>query len=216
MRKKFVHNMVSPIDLDTQNIDGKRHYVLPNGEKFKSVTTVLSEKLDKTALLEWRKRVGEEEANRISVQAARRGTSIHKIAERYVLNEDNYYGKEMPVNIDLFKTIKEIIDSKVDNVLGVELPLFSRALKAAGRADLIAHYNGIPSVIDFKTSKKLKKEEWIESYFLQSTVYSMMFQTLYKIEIPQIAIIIAVDDEKPQTFVKDRGLYVNRVLEIFN
>lgn len=208
--------MVSPIDLDTQNIDGKRHYVLPNGEKFKSVTTVLSEKLDKTALLEWRKRVGEEEANRISVQAARRGTSIHKIAERYVLNEDNYYGKEMPVNIDLFKTIKEIIDSKVDNVLGVELPLFSRALKAAGRADLIAHYNGIPSVIDFKTSKKLKKEEWIESYFLQSTVYSMMFQTLYKIEIPQIAIIIAVDDEKPQTFVKDRGLYVNRVLEIFN
>lgn len=201
--------------MNTVSIDGKRHYVLENGEKFKSVTTVLSEKLDKTGLFEWRKRVGEEEANRISTQAARRGTAIHKIAEKYILNEDNIYHKQMPVNIDLFKTVKEVIDLNVDNLLGVELPLFSRALKAAGRADLIAYYNGIPSVIDFKTSRKLKKEEWIESYFLQSTIYSMMFESLYKIKIPQIVIMIAVDDEKPQVFIKDRGLYVNKVIEIF-
>jgi ATP-dependent exoDNAse (exonuclease V) beta subunit len=88
-------------------------------------------------------------------------------------------------------------------------------LKTAGRCDLIAEYDGVPSVIDFKTSRKLKKEEWIESYFLQTTVYSMMFESMYKIKVPQIAILIAVDHEPPQVFVKDRGHYVNRVLDIF-
>jgi genome maintenance exonuclease 1 len=106
-------------------------------------------------------------------------------------------------------------DKHVDNILGIELPLYSTVLKTAGRCDLIAEFDGVPSIIDFKTSRRLKKEEWIESYFLQTTVYSMMFEYMYKIEIPQIAILIAVDHEEPQLFVKDRGEYVNRVIEIF-
>ncbi len=215
--KKFKHNFVPFVELTTETIDGQRHYVLPDSTtKLKSVTTIISEKSDKTALYEWRKRVGDEEANRISTQAARRGTSIHKIAERYVLNEENIFKDEMPINVEMFKTIKNTLDRHVDNILGVELPLYSKALKCAGRTDLVAEYDGRLSIIDFKTSRKPKKEEWIENYFIQSTVYSMMFEWTYKFSVPQIAIIIAVDNEKtPQTFVMERSRYVERVLEVF-
>jgi genome maintenance exonuclease 1 len=215
--KKFKHNFVPFVELSTETIDGQRHYVLPDGTtKLKSVTTIISEKSDKTALYEWRKKVGEEEANRISTQAARRGTSIHKIAERYVLNEENIYKDEMPINVETFKSIQNILDDHVDNILGVELPLYSKALKCAGRTDLVAEYDGVLSIIDFKTSRKLKKLEWIENYLLQSTVYSMMFEWTYKIAVPQFVIIIAVDDEKtPQTFVMERSKYVDKVLEVF-
>ena len=215
--KKFKHNFVPFVELSTETIDGKRHYVLPDGAtKLKSVTTILSEKTDKKALFEWRKRVGEEEANRISTQAANRGTSIHKIAERYVLNEENIYKDQMPVNVETFMSIKGVLDEHVDNILGIELPLYSKALGCAGRTDLVAEYDGKLSIIDFKTSRKPKKEEWIENYFLQSTVYSMMFEWTYKFAVPQIAIIITVDNEKtPQTFVMERSKYVERVLEIF-
>jgi len=215
MRKIFNHNLVPEVDIETTSIDGKRYYVLPDGKKFRSVTTVLSEALDKTALLEWRKKVGEAEANKISTQAARRGTAVHTLCERYVLNEDNYARDAMPSGLDSFNSIKSVLDTRVGTILGVEIPLYSVALNTAGRCDLIAEFDGVPSVVDFKTSRKLKKEDWIESYFLQTTVYSMMFEWIYKISIPQIAIIIAVDHEPPQVFVKDRGQYVNRVLEIF-
>ena len=124
-RKIFKHNFVPEIDITTENIDGKRYYVLPDGSKFRSVTTVLSDKLDKTALLEWRKKVGEEEAQKISTQAARRGTAVHSIAERYVLNEDNHFRDAMPSGIDSFRSIQTLLDKHVDNILGVELPLYS-------------------------------------------------------------------------------------------
>jgi genome maintenance exonuclease 1 len=171
--------------------------------------------MDKTALLEWRAKVGEEEARKISTQAARRGTAVHSLAERYVLNEEDYLRGAMPSGVDAFKSLQTLIDKHVDNILGIELPLYSVALKTAGRCDLIAEFDGVPSIVDFKTSRRLKKEEWIESYFLQTTVYSMMFEYMYKIQIPQIAIMIAVDHEEPQLFVKDRGDYVNKVIDIF-
>lgn len=216
-RKTFKHNFVPYAELSTETINGQRHYVLPNGvTKLKSVTTIIGEKTDKSALLEWRNRVGNEEANRISTQAARRGTSIHKLAENYLLNVDNYKSGEMPVNVETFVSgIKPLLDKHVDNLFGIELPLYSTALKCAGRTDLIAEYDGKLSIIDFKTSLKPKKEEWIENYFLQSTVYSMMFEWIYKISVPQIAILIAVDNDAPQTFVMERAKYVNRVLEVF-
>lgn len=216
-RKIFKHTLVPKWELQTTTIDGQRWYVLPDGlTKLKSVTTVLGEKLDKTALLEWKARIGEEEANRISKIATRRGNAIHSIAERYVLNEERYYApNEMPVNVDSFLPIKAELDENVDNILGVELPLWSKALGCAGRTDLVAQYKGVTSIIDFKTSKRFKKADWIESYFLQSTIYSMMFERLYAIAVPQIVIVVTVDDEpKAQTFVKDRSEFVNRAIEV--
>lgn len=215
MRKLFKHEFVEPINLDTLTIGGKRHYVLPTGEKLKSVTSVLGEKLDKTALLEWQKRVGPEEARRVSLLATRRGTSVHKIAENYLLNKENYIGKEMPVNVDTFNSIKPILDANITSLLGVELALYSRALGTAGRADIAAIYKGTPAILDVKTSLKPKKLEWIEQYILQCTVYSMMFEHMYKIYTPKIVIIIAVDNEPPQVFELERADYVNKVLEIF-
>lgn len=157
LRKIFKHNLVPEVDITTETIDGKRYYVLPDGQKFRSVTTVLDSALDKTALMEWKKRVGHEEAQKITVQAARRGTAVHSIAERYVLNEENYLRGAMPSGIDSFKGIQSLLDKHVDNILGIELPLYSVAMRTAGRCDLIAEFNGIPSVIDFKTSRKTKK-----------------------------------------------------------
>lgn len=214
MNKIFEHRFVPLIDIDTKTIDGKRTYVLPNGEKFRSVTTVLGDKLDKTALIEWQKRVGPEEAQRVRTQATRRGTAVHTIAERYLLNQD-YKTDVLPNNLDTFKSIQPIIDENVTAVLGVEIPLFSRTLRAAGRADIAALYKGRPAILDFKTSKKPKKIEWIEQYILQSTCYSMMFECMYKIHTPTIVIIIAVDNEPVQVFELERAKYVNRVLEIF-
>ena len=216
MRKIFKHNFVPKFDIKTETIDGKRYYVLPDGiTKVKSVTTIISDASDKTALLEWKKRVGEKEAQRITTQATRRGSSVHSIAERYVLNEEDYIKSENPFSLESFTHIKNVLDNSVNNILGVELPLFSKVLKTAGRTDLVAEYEGVPSIIDFKTSKKIKKEEWIENYFLQSTVYAMMFEAIYKIKIPQIAILITVDNEGIQKFIKPREEYVNKVIEIF-
>lgn len=215
MRKTFNHKFVKEIELGEEYIDGSRHYVLPTGQKFPSVTTVLSRNKDMRPLLEWKKRVGEEEAKKIMVQASRRGTAVHKIAEKYVLNEDNYAQGAMPSGLDSFKSLKQYLDKHVDNIYGVELPLHSIGLRTAGRCDLIAEFDGVPSIIDFKTSRKMKKEDWITDYFLQTTCYSMMFEWLYKIEIPRIVVMIAVDDELPQLFVKDRKHYINKVIEIF-
>ena len=215
--KTFNHTMVPFTELLTETIDGKRHYLLPDGvSKLKSVTSILDEKLDKTALYEWRRRVGEAEANKVSTQSSRRGTAVHKLAERYVLNEKNIYKDQMPSNVETFQPIKLALDEHVDNIMGIELPLYSKALGCAGRTDLVAEYDGVVSIIDYKTSRKEKKLEWIESYILQTTIYAMMFERLYKIAVPQIAIIVSVDNEKtPQTFVLERDLYVDRVLKLF-
>ena len=189
--------------------------MLPDGTKLRSVTTVISEKSDKTSLNNWKKRVGEEAAKKISVQATVRGTAIHTIAEKYILDE-NFKNDVMPVNYSSFLPIKEVLDQKVDNIYGIELPLYSKALQAAGTSDLIAKFDGVNSIIDFKTSKKPKKEQWIENYFIQSTAYSLMFEVMYKIKIPQIVIIITVDHEKEaQVFVKNRQHYIEKVLEYF-
>lgn len=215
-RKKFEHDLVEPIHLDEEYIDGKRYYVLDDGTKLKSVTTVLSEKSDKTFLENWKKRIGKEESQKIVAQANRRGTSIHSLAERYLMNEENYIDNEMPVNVDTFNQLKPYLDKYVDIIYGLELPLFSKILKTAGRTDLVAKYMGVNSIVDFKTSKKIKKEEWIQNYFMQATVYSMMFEYHYKIKIPQIVIMMAVDHDHPQIFVRNRKDYVEQVIEMFN
>jgi genome maintenance exonuclease 1 len=216
LRKIFEHEFYTPFKLERVVIDGKRHYLTPEGGKYKSVTTILDEKLDKSSLIEWRKKVGEEEAKRISTQAANRGTAIHNIAEHYLLNNESYPTGSMPANIDMFKKLRPIIDQRIGKLFGLEYFVYSDRLKTAGATDCIAEFDGVNSIIDFKTSKKLKKEEWIESYFLQATCYAIMVEERLPIVIPQIVILIAVDHEEPQVFVKPKVDYTKKVEEIFS
>ena len=195
-------------------INGKRHYVTPDGV-FPSVTTVLGKAQDKTALNEWRARVGEAEANKISTQAANRGTAIHDMLEKYVKGED-YRANQMPINMLMFDSIKKKLDENLTAVYGIEYPLWSKRLYTAGTTDMIAEYNGVTSIVDFKTSRRLKEESWIESYFLQSTVYAMMTEARTDLIVPQIVIIIGVDDEPDaQVFVKSSYDFRDKVKEIF-
>jgi genome maintenance exonuclease 1 len=210
--KKFFHNFLPFDDLETTEIDGKRHYITPAGV-FPSVTTVLS-KLSKQSIDEWKAKVGEEYANRVSKLARDRGTAVHSICENYVLNRE-YRSGVMPTDLHAFLQIKPHLDLNLGSIYGIEAPLYSSKLKTAGRCDLLAGWRGVNSIIDFKTSRKLKKEEYIESYFLQATCYSLMAEERTLLKFPQIVIVIAVDHEDPQIFVKQRDQYVEKVLEIF-
>lgn len=199
--------------IERTEIDGKRHYLTPDG-CFPSVTTVLGSKLDKSSLDAWRAKVGEEEANKISTQAANRGTAIHDMAEKYILGQD-YRRGQMPVNLFTFAPIRDALDKHVTNVYGIEYPLWSKTLNTAGTTDLIADFDGVLSIVDFKTSKRLKEEKYIESYFLQATCYAAMANERLNTDIKRIAIIIAVDHEEPQIFVKSTDDYFDKMRTIF-
>jgi len=176
----------------TEDVDGKRMYRAPNGEHYPSVTTVLSE-YNKKEIQEWRARVGEEQANKISRQATTRGTSVHKVIEKYLKNEDISKYEMLPNVKSLFYRMKEELDKKVNNIHCLEDKLYSHTLKLAGTVDCISEYNGELSVIDFKTSVRLKKKENIGNYFMQGAAYSTMFTEMTGLPINKIVILIGVD-----------------------
>jgi genome maintenance exonuclease 1 len=194
-------------DLETETINGKRFYKTPEGLLYPSVTTITGQH-GKDKILEWRKRVGEEEANRISTKASSRGTRVHKICENYLNNEVDYARKMMPDSAVMFKSIQPLLDNHVNNIHALEVPLYSHHLRVAGRVDCIAEYDGRLSVIDFKTSSKLKDESWIKGYFMQCSAYAVMYEERTGIPVPQIVIMIAVDSEHPQVFIKKRNDYI--------
>jgi hypothetical protein len=212
--KGFLHNPVYLPDLETEYVDGKRYYKTPAGN-LPSVTTVLGQKLKNPGLEAWKARVGEEEVKRVSTQAAGRGSAVHLLCEKYLSNDPDYKRGAMPFNLVTFSSIKKHLDLCIGTVYGLEVPLWSKRLGTAGRTDLLAGWLGVNSVIDFKTSKRKKEEEDIQSYFLQATVYSMMAEELTEHKFPQIVVIIAVDHEDAQIFVKNRDQYVDKVLEVF-
>lgn len=210
-RKTFsLDNRIVFPDLNTRTINGKRHYVTSDGAfAYPSVTTVLDHCADKTHLFEWRKRVGEEEANRISKRATNRGTAMHNLCEKYVLGEDMDFSSEMPSTTMLFHQIKNVLDRKVDNVYCIEDVLISHKLKVAGRVDMIAEYEDQISIIDFKTSEKKKRKDWITDYFKQTSLYGYMFWEMTGIPIKKIVVIIACADSlEPQVFVESPSRYV--------
>ena len=221
-RKFFERKELDQIDLDSTTIEGKRYYWTPDGALYPSVTSVLGSNKDKKeGLQRWRNRVGLQEADRISRRTSNRGTQLHKICEDYLLNKENYLTKHMPLHIELFNHIRPILDKSVEVIYGNEIALFSHTLKTAGRTDMFCRFQGIDTIVDFKTATKDKKEQWIEDYFLQSTCYAIMLEEVYKdvqkIHIPQIAIVVAVEDgeEKQQLFVKKTSEYREKVLSFF-
>lgn len=215
MSKKFEHDFFSAVELTESYKDGKRFYKTPSNNLYPSVTTVLGESMDKTGLQEWVKRVGKEEADKIKTSAANRGTKVHKICEDYVLNKEEFLKGQMPSNVSLFKQIQPYLDDYLTKVHGVEIPLYSDFLQTAGRCDLVCKMHDCYTIVDYKTSTKPKKEEWIENYFLQLTTYAMMTEELYKVPIKYIIVLIAVEDDNLQFFVKDPKKYKDKVTEIF-
>ena len=216
--KTFIHKTGLPQleSLPTKEIDGKRHYLLPNGIYVPSVTTVLGH-FKKKQIQEWRNRVGNEEANRISNQASTRGTKFHTLMEKYISNEpvtSIITEKTMPTLKEAFYLMRKEVDKCVDNIHYIEAPLYSTSMRMAGRTDIIAEYDGVLSVIDFKTSAREKKEEHIQDYFLQSSAYALMYEERMGTPIEQIVIMMASDGlPEPQIFVKNTIDYHDLLLE---
>jgi genome maintenance exonuclease 1 len=201
--KIFNHVKLPSLDFDlkAETTESGRLYATPTGEKYKSITTVLSNH-NKQAIMEWRDRVGAEEANKISTKAANRGTKVHKICEDYINNEIPELKMQMmmPDLKELFFKIKPIIDEKLGDVYSQEQALYSHKLKIAGRVDLIGMWNGKLSVIDFKTSNRQKEEENIQNYFMQCTAYALMFSELTGMWIDDIVVLIATGEGEAQVF----------------
>lgn len=207
----YVEGLPVLTDIPSKEENGKRHYLTPNGVKLPSVTTILGH-FKKDKINEWRKRVGHDEANRISNRASTRGTKFHNILEKYLGNSplSSFLTESiMPDMKQAFWDIVPTID-RIDNIHYLEAKLWSEKLLAAGRTDVIGEFDGILSVIDFKTSTKPKPEHFIEDYFLQATAYAMMYEEKVGVPINQIVVIISVDNEKqPQIFIKEKTPYVD-------
>ncbi len=209
---KYVDGLPTLHPLDTDESTGERFYITPNGVKLPSVTTVLGH-FKKKSLIEWRNRIGNEEADKVMYRASNRGTRFHNMMEGYLRNEDDFLNGVMPDMRQAFNDMKETLDL-IDNIRYIESPLFSEKLGVAGRTDVIAEFAGVPSIIDFKTSTKEKKEHWIDNYFEQGTAYALMYEELVKEPINQIVILISVDFmEHPQVFIRDKNSYVQNLLE---
>lgn len=114
----------------------------------------------------------------------------------------------------MFKPLQPILDEYVDNIHALEAPLWSSHLRVAGTVDCIAEFSGKLSVIDFKTSNKPKKEEWIENYFMQCAAYAVMYEERTGTPINRLAVLITVQDSEPQIFVKKRDDYINKFIEL--
>lgn len=197
-------------------IDGEyRLYRTPEGELLPSVTTILGAMSDKSGLDEWRERVGEEQATRVGNLAAKRGTEVHRLCEKYVLNEPIDFKREMPSNVMLFRQLQRQLDKHMNNVRGSELFLYSDKLRVAGACDLIAEWDGTPSIIDFKTSNRPKERSWILGYFQQTSLYSWMFYERTGLMYSNLVVAIAVDDSnEAQVFTGNIKDYLPEVKEI--
>ena len=189
---------------------GRRYFV--EGNAYPSVTTVIGE-MKKKSIMEWRRKVGEEEANAISKRATTRGNKCHKLAEDYLSNKPLDRYRDDVLSLGLFHQIRPYID-KINNIHALEESLYSHTLKLAGRVDCIAEYDNELAIIDFKTSTKFKREEWIQDYFSQETAYAIMFQELTGLKVKQLVTIIAVETGTPQVFIKkDILTYVPKLKE---
>ena len=214
---KFEHQAIDLgyTDLKTVTEGGGRQYVTPSGTRYPSVTTVLGI-LSMQSIQEWRKRVGDEEANRVSRAASDRGTKVHDILEKYLKNEsieEALKNAKNPLVKSSVKSIIPILDEHVNNVRCQEAPLYSDHLQLAGRVDLIAEYKGVLSIIDYKTSAKIKKKNHITNYFMQKAAYAIMFEERTQIPITQLVTIMSVDYEKPRVFIEHRDNWTHDLID---
>jgi genome maintenance exonuclease 1 len=202
--KKFVHlPKVLTESLKEVSKDGKRFYSTPDGD-FPSVTTVVGWEKQKF-FANWREK-NPEESKRVTA----RGTKFHSIIESYINNEDINFDELMPNYKSLFSMIKPELD-KIDNIVALESPLWSKTLGLAGRTDCIAEYDGKLSIIDFKASTKEKRTQDIDNYFAQATAYALMYQERTGKIVENFAILIACEDGIKQVFQGNPLSYVKHL-----
>lgn len=180
-----------------------RLYKTPSGKSYPSVTSVTGLH-GKQAILEWRKKVGEEVANRISTKAANRGTRIHGLCEDFLSNKE--------VMADMFdsymwNSLKPHLEC-INNIHALESPLYSDHLEVAGTVDCVAEYEGKLSVIDFKTSSRVKSRDDIHNYFMQCSAYAVAFEERTGIPVSRLVVLMAVDDSEALVFTEKRDEWI--------
>ncbi|MAI05379.1 MAG: exonuclease [Euryarchaeota archaeon] len=212
MNMNFIHENVELTEMNAVTTDSGRKYKTPEGVNLPSITTVLSI-LSRESIAKWRAKVGHEEANRISHRASTRGTAVHEIIEKYVNNDPNFKEGYTPDIIASFLDLKPILDERLTKVYAQEAPLYSNHLGVAGRVDCVGIFDGKPSIIDYKTSMKPKRKDWIKNYFMQESAYAIMWEERTGQPIVQLVTIISVDGNDPQVFIEHRDNWVRPLKE---
>jgi len=207
----FNHLNVELPPINATTTDGVRLYETPEGNKYPSITTILSVR-NKSGLVEWRKRVGDKVANHVMHKAAARGTSVHHMCEDYLNNENIDHHQKNFLPWCLFTQLQKVL-TNIDNIHAQEAGLYSDKYKVAGRVDCIAEYNGVLSIIDFKTSTKERNDEWNENYYIQCSAYAEMYGERTGTEIEQIVILCVTEDGTVQEFVKEKYDYLDALVE---
>lgn len=214
----FNHTPVDLPPVKARNSDGVRLYETPEGNKYPSITTVLSIR-NKKGLHEWRKRVGYDVANYVARTAASRGTKVHHMCEDYLNNVHVSWPEKWKEHEKhflpycLFNQLKEQALCNINGIYAQEAGLYSDKYKVAGRVDCIAEYRGVPSIIDFKTSSKERNDDWNVNYYIQGSAYAEMFGERTGIEISQVVILVVTEDGTVQEFIKDKHNYLDALVE---
>ena len=205
---KFEHcNYLGELELKKKDTPGCRLYELPDGQWVPSITSVTSF-YNREIFIKWRKRVGIEEANKITKRATARGTDFHEAAQAYLENKELNWDDYRPLTKFMFHHAAPYLD-KINNIHAIERTLYSEYLGLAGRVDCIAEYEGELAVIDFKTSDKIKPEEWLENYFVQETFYAAAYYELTEIPVKKLITLMVTPGGEVKVFDKrNKGDYI--------
>lgn len=205
-------------DIEQVNLNGQRFYITPSGSRYPSMTTLLSS-LGKEELEKWRKRVGPEEAAAVSRKAGRRGTTLHALTEHYLLNQQDAFNKTyrsaMPDAQASWSPIRDALSANMQEFRALECRLYSDTLRLSGTADCIGVWKGKLAVLDFKTSLKKKKREWIDGYFMQTDGYGQMWEERTG-EVPELCVIVMTTDglREAQIFEEPFGQSLKKLKEL--
>ena len=218
---RFKHIETNLPELTTKTINRKRYYITPEGNEYPSITTVLSNR-GKEGLYEWRKRVGDDVANYISQKAMKRGTQVHQMCEDYLNNvafiQDDWWLEKQKnfLAFCLFNQLRNEVLQGINNIHAQECGLYSDKYKIAGRVDCIAEYNGVLSIIDFKTSTSERNDKYNENYYIQTAAYAEMYEERTGVPTDQIIILVVTEDGQVQEFIKSKQEYLPLLEESIN
>jgi len=211
--KDFHRDLINFPELEQVNAkEGLRYYIREGSDiKYPSVTTVLNLKTAKF-IMAWRKRVGEEEANRISTRAANRGTAAHNLIEKYIKGEPAE--AKLPLHLMLFDNFRRFADEHLNNIRVIEGRMFSDHLKVAGTADIIAEVDGELAIVDWKTSAKKKTKSQMDNYYMQQAAYAVMFEENTRIPVSKLVTVVSTEEGDIQVVEERRDRWIGQFREL--